>query len=640
MSRELTPTEEQAVDALITEVYGTSPPDLSQQILTRLREETVVAPQVRTKKDEAQPIRKAKPNGSRSWWILATAASIAALLIGAMFVRNARQRQVAINGSDVPSTNLAIEANSSDAPSSANQRTHKPQSPPKRTNSMQQAVVLNQGAKADQLDRDIKENDSSEVFQSPREPDAIQPITLVSKQIGLGLRDYWVSVAVEPTEDAAVIEVADRLSETFGIEVPPTSIESVESFDAFLAEPQNAVAVASQLLMQVTEGGLARLDRQNQTNLSNDLASCFKLAQPFDRLIAGWLSKKGPTSDAWWKANSANQESPRAKHSMARRIAKLTMNVDLRCIRCHDAKIESRGKQSEYWSFVGLMAQRPGQDVFYETANGTQKMVEAVVPPTWLGQTNRDDGAINSLDQFASGLVGSRELAKGTINAIWELVNGRPLVGSVVDLSTTPHTDSLLELQDNLVDDLLASNFDLGRSLALVVTSPAARRSVPETLDPTRSTLASLQELELANEKVSAFAAASPRHRKVSLAKKIEFANRSFADKVDGSRLDVAERSSLLAQIFGEDSDTSKRSQPQASTKAHPKLEAYPYRAEALPLNWLDSVAGLDEQIRHLGYVASLEEVPRKVTNVATQMQTAGVARPLILHRVWWMIHP
>ena len=176
---------------------------------------------------------------------------------------------------------------------------------------------------------------------------------------------------------------------------------------------------------------------------------------------------------------------------MLRRLAALTMNVDLRCTRCHDSHIELDGRQEDYWSFNaflrrGVKLGPQGQltidatakslgPLFYEVSDGRQAIAEPAIPSAWMKIPS--DQPIGGVGDWAQKLNGSPELARGVVNSLWQLVHGQPLRGRVIDPISAPHNESLDRLEEELVQDLRGSRFDVARTLALIIASPATRRA-------------------------------------------------------------------------------------------------------------------------------------------------------------------
>lgn len=682
MNRKISPHEEQAIDAMLAELHGRPAPDLSQQILRQLRETPSQGDLCAESLTSSGSLRvevgatrrravAEKPSSLAPWqnapWKIATAiAAIAAALLLMVWM-----------GRDSTSVDTSLTAQDSN-------RTHSLGGEPGRTPLLHELAHNNTAATTpvtapdsnvtsksverkplkgiplamkssfeDPLDDIEQLKNEQPKIQAPVikvpsiAPENRKAVTLVAKEIDTNLHDYWSSLGIQAAQEADVAEIAERISSVLGTEVPEQAIESATAFQSFLAKPEIARGAAQKFMNVVTDGGFQKLDPESQTSLLSELASCFGSEQPFDETLASWISGDGPNSLHWYSANAID-----GIHPLARRFATLTMNVDVRCIKCHDSVIESRGTQSEYWAFAGLLERsvnrknkkvlsvatdRASDDlVFFETLDGRQKVVEPGVPAGWIAGSG--DTAAMDLKQWSQRVLGSRELARGVVNSMWRMIHGRPLRGSVVDLSTPPHTESLGSLERRLVDDLIDSRFNLARTLALIVSTSTTRRSVPVALRADQIAMSSQADIDHGNMLVGAFAAAAPQHASLPVSKRVQFANRSVGVSLDA----IQKETLLLAQTLDTtDSKTKSNSPGDAVTaKADITIEQFPGKAVAPPVQWLTLIDELDEKVNHLAYLVPMQKVPKPVNEVVEKMVAEKNSEPLILHRVWWMIHP
>ncbi|EMI21042.1 hypothetical protein RMSM_02014 [Rhodopirellula maiorica SM1] len=672
MNRKISPHEEQAIDAMLAELHGQPAPDLSEQILQRLRETPSLGDRCTESLTSSGSLRvevgatrrravAEKPAVVFPWKIAMAVAGIAAALLVVVWMgRDFNDLNAPLTAEDsnlahapnsvldraLPSHKLAHDDTALPKPTVASEINLDPQSAERKP------------LKGIPLAMDSSPEDPLEAIEPPQPQAAVvkkrttapgsrKAVTLVAKEIDTNLHDYWSSLGIQAAQEADVAEIAERLSQVLGTDVPEQAIESVTAFESFLANPQIARAAAQHFLNVVTDGGFKKLDADSQTSLLNELANCFGSKQPFDETLAAWIRGDSKNSLHWYSANATD-----GIHPLARRFAALTMNVDVRCIKCHDSVIESRGTQSEYWSFAGLLERsvtrknkkvlsvttdRASDDlVFFETLDGRQKVVEAGVPAGWIAGSG--DTAAVDLKQWSQRVTGSRELARGVVNSMWRMIHGRPLRGSVVDLSTPPHTESLGSLERRLVDDLIDSRFDIARTLALIVSTSSTRRSVPMALRADQIAMSSQADIDHGNMLVGAFAAAQPQHASLPVGKRVQFASRSVGVSLDA----IQKETMLLAQTLDvPDSKNQSKGQGDAATKkANVTIEQFPGKAAAPPVQWLTLIDGLDEKVNHLAYLVPMQKVPKPVNEVVEKMVTEKNSEPLILHRVWWMIHP
>ena len=263
--------------------------------------------------------------------------------------------------------------------------------------------------------------------------------------------------------------------------------------------------------------------------------------------------------------------------------------------------------------------------VFYELSDGRQRVADARVPADWLSDTG--SRGYQRIQRFAEGLEGSPELASGLVNSLWQLVHGQPLRGRVVDPISAPHNEALQRLETQLTKDLIDSRFNVARTLALIIASPATRRAVPDTLLPENVWVAKQEDTSAAMNAVDAFAAALPTRVFLPTSQRSEQVLRAIGAKIDGTGRES------LAQLGRGGSVT-------AVKKGKPLAADFPMKAELLPVQWLELIGDEDSQVNHLGYLAGENEVPANVQESVKAMKEAGVDANLLLHRVWWLMKP
>ena len=464
-----------------------------------------------------------------------------------------------------------------------------------------------------------------------------EQIHLVSQRVSSDLEAYWRTIGVTPAEPKSADATATALRRRLGVELAPETLAGAEGIRVALAQPANAWAVARGWLRQITEGGLDALTPERRRMLVEPLAASVSGRLRFDSLLAYWLSVPGEPSTAWYTAMAHGGRS-----DLVRRTAALTMNVDLRCTRCHDAYIEGNGRQRDYWNFHALLRRKVGSDggvwklaadrrdigeTFFDLPDGRRQVAEPAVAEDWLDRP--DATSLESVAAWAEHLLGSEQLATGVVNSLWELVYGRPLRGRVVDTVSAPYDDTLDQLEQRLAEDLIASGFDIGRTLSLIIASPATDRSVPESFLENGRFAADEQAVQAA----WAFAAATQPRKRLGLGQRLDLVMRS----VGGDLGQVDPGRSVLAQATGSGEES------RAAGGVDGGVEApsdYPIHAETLPVQWLGSIDDLDAQVEHLAYLSGQTAVPSRILEAARAMEEAGVKRELLLRRVWWLLRP
>jgi hypothetical protein len=225
-------------------------------------------------------------------------------------------------------------------------------------------------------------------------------------------------------------------------------------------------------------------------------------------------------------------------------------------------------------------------------------------------------------------------VALSLVNAFWELLHDHPLTSSVIDPVAPPQNESLKRLQRRLAEDLLASDFDVARMMALMVTSPSFRRTVPEVLDGDQLLLAGEAEREAAMRQIGAFAGMLPRRRSFGMTQRLAFVLRAAGSNVDPI---VTDSIAVLSQA--DESVSAKRSGKASQNGPPQPPNDFPIRGEALPVQWLAGIDNDDERLRHLVYLAGRTRVPPAVKQAAEAMRRQKVEDKLALQRIWWMLN-
>jgi hypothetical protein len=638
---DLNPTDEQALDALLAEIHGRSAPDLTPQILAQLAQQpTAVTVDVQSSGSGIH-VRKSA-GGKQLVAVLSTVATLAASVMLLLWMHGPAERKpveaspkVAVNDQQTaPAEAVAVTD-----PVRPPEVIVPPPEAPKTPRRIPRGIPLVTSDAGNE--NSLAVSDPGGPIQIAPQPASSPPITLVAKRVDTELESYWDAIGMQPTAQSTDEQFVARLTALLGTEIAVESLDDAEALRAELLKPAASRFVAERWLGQVTDGGIMRIDAEARGRLADEIAASFRARQRLDVVLANWISGDSQHTADWYSAMSAA-----GSDTMVHRLASLSMNVDLRCTRCHDAKIEGSGRQEDYWSFAafvrrGVHRARDGKwtvgtnnsakPVFYELPDGRQRMVQAVVPSAWLSVA--DDQPVAEVQQWARQIVGSRELAHGVVNSLWKLVHGRPLHGGVVDTISAPHHESLDQMETGLVDDLLQSNFDIARTLALVIHSPAARRSVPEPLRADNALLASDADLRAARDVVNAFAGALPMRAKPAMNKRIDLAMRSSTGAIQSIR----NSNTINAQADGKESPGKTR----PTKRSDDGDSGFPTKVTDLPVQWLSSVKGYQNRVDHLGYLAGFNGVPNEVRQAADAMQQAEeIDEALALHRVWWLLSP
>ncbi|MCC9655812.1 hypothetical protein [Rhodopirellula halodulae] len=475
--------------------------------------------------------------------------------------------------------------------------------------------------------------------QSVRPRPAPQPITLVSRQLDDRWQSHWKRLGVQPTaersHEAQQKEFADRL----GVAIPAEVIGDVEATRRALQSEANRSVISERLVM-------AFLGKAND-QAAEQLSGVLQRGTGLDQLISGWMlptsNSPSDSADEGKNSKAANPWlrllEPANLHEVTVKTASLTAHQDLRCQRCHE--VPNAGDkvptQSDYWSFAaGLSAwkqpSRAKQDVFYDTADGRQRMATKPSPA--------------SMQRWARDLVGSRRLAEGIVSNLFAMVHGTSAMTGPFDLSVAGAVAPPPEMLRPLAEDLLASDFDVLRTLSILVSDVASQRSVPDAMTPQGILLANDDQWQNAVASVHAMAARSPFQRPESVQRRLQLARLDAKPNWP----DEKGREALLAQPLGSELNADgtpkdrQQRRPNESRSREERLQiaaaGYPMRESMIVPAWLERLPDFDSRLNHVAHLAGRLKLSDAEKELALQAREAGDNEALIYERLWWIIQP
>jgi hypothetical protein len=646
--------EDAMLDVLLAELLaGQSPPDQSRAIIRRLNEPVTVAASTRPVSSQTST------SSTTSSWSLALATA-AVVLLGIGFGFRFRHdlgfasKPNLIQPSD--NSKQAIAARSADD-STNGLVIHAPEKAPRETSNTgdtlpTRSIELAGGSADDLPSRNpldmFRESPQTLPNQEQPKPPVAEPLTLVSTSLTNHLQRYWNRVGVQPTEMLPADMIASRLADKLHLKVPPSAIGDSQAMLNSLAQPNNTEALAVQILAAISSRRAESLTRQSDQTMIKQIAVTLRSGSGFDELLASWFVPvpeqplpKATTTDNPNDSDSNSMASfgallqPLGNHEAIVTTAAVTLGADLRCQRCHDIPHgNTRGltTQHDYWQLAANISpwlnRNPNSPTgwFYDTLDGRRRLAQS-----------------NTNSNWSQALLGSRPLAEGLIGAMWKMVHGRPLESSPYDLAGSASDTDLRQLHNDLANDLIASDFNLLRTISLMLTDSIVGRSTPAAMTPTGLLTASNDDWMQAVSTIESFAAAPPDALPSSRGERMRLVQQSDLPRT-GSADGAA---AVLAQPLGtSESDTYDGSQPRKRSPI-PQAKLSPAMLAGLPLRativmpaWIVELPDFDSRLVHIAHLAGLGDVPNEARELAGQMQEAGVEEALILQRIWWIIRP
>ncbi len=646
--------EDAMLDILLAELLaGQSPPDQSRAIIRRLREPVTVAAGTRPSSSQTST------SSSTSSWSLAMAVAAVVLLcigIGFGFRHDLGFALKPNLIQPIDNSKQTIAARAADD-STSGLANHTPEKSPRETPNTGDVVPTRSIELAGGSADDLPSRNPLDMFREspPTLPDeeklappVAQPLTLVSTSLTSHLQRYWNRVGVQPTEMLPTDVIATRLADKLHLKVPPSAIGDSQAMLTSLAQPVNTRALAVQILAAISSRRAESLTRPSDQTMIKQIAATLHSGSGFDELLASWFVKTSKqtlpqTKTANNPSDSDDQSiasfgallQPLGNHEAIVTTAAVTLGADLRCQRCHDipkGNSSDLTTQDDYWQLAANISpwlnRNPNSPTgwFYDTLDGRRRLAQSNTNANW-----------------SQALLGSRPLAEGLIGAMWKMVHGRPLESSPYDLAGSASDTDLRQLHNDLANDLIASNFNLLRTISLMLTDSIVGRSTPEAMTPTGLLTASNNDWMQAVSTIESFAAAPPDALPSSRGERMRLVQQSDLPQTGSADGGAA----VLAQPLGtSDSDTYDGSQPKKRSVT-PQAKLSPAMLAGLPLRativmpaWIVELPDFDSRLDHIAHLAGLSDVPNEARELAGQMQEAGVDEALILQRIWWIIRP
>ena len=223
-----------------------------------------------------------------------------------------------------------------------------------------------------------------------------------------------------------------------------------------------------------TEAGPFLVFRRHR--LVSWLSDQLLLNRPYDEIVRELIAGEGlwtdrPATNFITVTVDPEKKDPNPER-LASRVARAFLGGRLDCAQCHDHPFQP-WKQADFQGLAAYFGQvHPGLTGVHDGGGefeaargktGTPKVIEPHVP--FHPEMVPDDG--NRRQQLARWVTDSRNpaLARATVNRIWGLLFGKPLVEPVDDLQSAGQLPKVLEL---LANDFATHGYDLQRLIRIL----------------------------------------------------------------------------------------------------------------------------------------------------------------------------
>jgi hypothetical protein len=314
--------------------------------------------------------------------------------------------------------------------------------------------------------------------------------------VDTAIRQPWAELDVQPAPLAGDLAVARRLSLALTGTIP--SVQEIRQLEAqpeeqrlqwwlsgVFQDRRYADYFAERLARTYvgTEDGPFIIYRRRRfvTWLSDELMRNHSYGQIVREIIAteGLWTDKPATNFITVTIEPDNKKGPNPER-LAGRVTRAFLGIRLDCAQCHNHPFQ-KWTQHDFQGLAAFFGQvQQGftgiydGDGEYEAENrktGARAKVEPGVP--FLQELLPTTGTRR--EQLARWVTDPRNVyfSRATVNRVWALMFGRPLVEPVDDLTSTGDVPAALQL---LADDFTAHHYDLQRLIRLIAASEAFQR--------------------------------------------------------------------------------------------------------------------------------------------------------------------
>ena len=216
--------------------------------------------------------------------------------------------------------------------------------------------------------------------------------------------------------------------------------------------------------------GTGYIDGGRKT-ISQWLYTSLRDNKPYDQFVRELVNpteaSEGFTKGIVWRGTVNASMAPSMQ--AAQNIGQVLMGVNLKCASCHDSFIDD-WQLSDAYGLAGIYSDSPLEMVQCDKPTGTHAALKFLFPQ--LGTVDATASKTNRLQQLAQ-IITSREngrLSRTIVNRLWAKLLGRGLVEPLDIMQNEAWYPDLL---DWLAEDLVAHQWDLKRTLELILTSRA-----------------------------------------------------------------------------------------------------------------------------------------------------------------------
>ena len=204
--------------------------------------------------------------------------------------------------------------------------------------------------------------------------------------------------------------------------------------------------------------------------------------KPYDKFVQQLIDpvkgSKGFVKGIKWRG--VVNASQRRELQVARSVSQVFLGTRLKCASCHDSFVD-RWQLEDVYGLASVFAEKPLEIYRCDKPTGKTAKPRMIFPQ--LGEIDADASLEKRRQQLATMLTSKRNgrFARTIVNQLWAELMGRGIVSPVRNMAAEPWHKDLL---DWLASDLVEHDYNLKRTLKLIVTSRAYQMPAQRLEDP------------------------------------------------------------------------------------------------------------------------------------------------------------
>lgn len=332
----------------------------------------------------------------------------------------------------------------------------------------------------------------------------LEDIWQAAQKVNADFEQAWAPKQIKPTSKADDLTLVRRLSLALTGSIPSLQeirmMESVKGVDITqwwltqLFADRRASDYLAERLVRVyvgIENGPFLIYRRRR--LVDWLSEALQKNRPYDQIARALIDAKGVWTTSpevnFISVTNENKKGP-DEAKLAARVSRAFLGVQMDCVQCHDGKLGSTWKQTDFHKLAAYFGQTdfalnglrddPKQSYEFRYLGKTEEeVVPAMVP--WKPELLPEKGTPRA--KLANWVTAkeNKPFARTLVNRIWALLFNRPLITPVDDIPLEGPFPPGLEL---LADDFIAHDFDLQRLIRVIAATRVFQQS-SRSADPT-----------------------------------------------------------------------------------------------------------------------------------------------------------